>query len=215
MVKICSLLRRLHCEIHNTFYSLDINYDAIDSLGSFSLPLQPVHKNDCPDPMQETTRVLKNYSITKEVQYIIKGSGIRSAVQLAPSAFLASAAGCTGLIQEILPPRLQGIPEPYIKLGLNCWSQKHEQPPPPPSSAHQQKAWDAPVIEASYETLLETALEPRTRARLLAVASRGAGAWLNALPVAPLGLRMDNETTRIAASLRLGLPLCRPHQCLH
>ena len=71
------------------------------------------------------------------------------------------------------------------------------------------------MIEASYETLLETASEPRTRARLLAVASRGAGAWLNALPVAPLGLRMDNETTRIAVGLRLGLPLCRPHQCLH
>ena len=142
------------------------------------------------------------------------GIGIRSAVQLAPSAFLASAAGCTGLIQGILPPRLQGIPEPYIKLGLNYWSQKHEQPPPPPSSAHQQKAWDAPVIEASYETLFETASEPRTRARLLAVASRGAGVWLNALPVAPLGLRMDNETTRIAVGLHPGLPLCRPHQCL-
>ncbi len=42
------------------------------------------------------------------------GLGIRSAVQFAPSAFLASAAGSTNLICQTLPPRLQNIPYPVV-----------------------------------------------------------------------------------------------------
>ena len=41
------------------------------------------------------------------------------------------------------------------------------------------------------------------------------GAWLNALPVRSLGLRMDDATMRISMGLRLGLPLCQSHTCQH
>ena len=37
----------------------------------------------------------------------------------------------------------------------------------------------------------------------------------NTLPVASLGLRLDNKVVRITVGLRLGLPLCRPHRCVH
>ena len=30
-----------------------------------------------------------------------------------------------------------------------------------------------------------------------------------------MGLRLDNEVVRIAVGLRLSLPLCRPHRCIH
>ena len=30
-----------------------------------------------------------------------------------------------------------------------------------------------------------------------------------------LGLQMDDETVRVAVGLRLGTPLCRPHECSH
>ena len=53
------------------------------------------------------------------------------------------------------------------------------------------------------------------RARLLAVAAPESGAWLRALPVSALGLRMDDDTVRIAVGLRLGAPTCGPHQCRH
>ena len=41
------------------------------------------------------------------------------------------------------------------------------------------------------------------------------GAWLNALPVSALSLRMDDDTVHVAMGLRLGTPLCLPHVCHH
>ena len=54
-----------------------------------------------------------------------------------------------------------------------------------------------------------------SRARHLAAHTRESGAWLNALPVSALGLRMDDDTVRVAMGLRLGAPLCLPHVCHH
>ena len=51
--------------------------------------------------------------------------GIRSAVQLAPSAFLASAAGSSDLIHQILPPWLHDMPYSGSNDALNIWSQGH------------------------------------------------------------------------------------------
>ena len=55
----------------------------------------------------------------------------------------------------------------------------------------------------------------RMRARLLAVMTRESGAWLRALPVTALGLRMDDNTLRMAVGLRLGTPVCGAYQCQH
>ena len=63
--------------------------------------------------------------------------------------------------------------------------------------------------------LLENAPDARSQARLLAASTREAGAWLNALPISSLGLRMDDDTIRVAIGLRLGSSLCRPHVCAH
>ena len=63
--------------------------------------------------------------------------------------------------------------------------------------------------------LLEGSPNLSTRARLLAVATRESGVWLNVLLVSSLGLCMDNDVIRVAVGLRLGAPLCEPHHCLH
>ena len=62
---------------------------------------------------------------------------------------------------------------------------------------------------------MEEARDDVNRARLLASATKESGAWLHALPIASLGLRMDDDTIRIAVGLRLGVPICGHHMCRH
>ena len=58
------------------------------------------------------------------------------------------------------------------------------------------------------ERLLENASDERDQARIRAAFSKESGAWLQALPVSLPGLRMDDNTVRVAIGLRLGSPLC-------
>jgi len=92
--------------------------------------------------------------------------------------------------------------------ALASWTQGHDQPPPPIPAAHHQKEWDTPKVHATADLLLNGASDAVSPARPLATATKESGSWLNALPVSSLGLRMDNDTIRVAVGLRLGIPLC-------
>ena len=59
------------------------------------------------------------------------GIGVRRATQLAPPAFLASAAGCSSLINQIVPQRLRNTSDLAIAEAVHVWSRGHNQPPPP------------------------------------------------------------------------------------
>ena len=63
------------------------------------------------------------------------GIGIRRAAQLAPSAFLASAAGCSDLVHQILPLQLRDVPDPTVEQALAIWQQDLEELPPSGTSA--------------------------------------------------------------------------------
>ena len=65
------------------------------------------------------------------------------------------------------------------------------------------------------ESLLENAPDDMAHARLLAVSTKESGAWLHALSISSVGLRMDDNTVRAAVGQRLGSTLCRPHTCQH
>ena len=69
------------------------------------------------------------------------GLGVRSATQLAPSAFLASAAGCTYIIHELLPPRLRKTAYHAQEDTLQVWSEGLDASTPPALDAPRQKAW--------------------------------------------------------------------------
>ena len=231
------------------------------------------------------------------------GLGFRSAVQLAPSAFLASAAASSNLVSQILPARLQSLPAPYLDVALSRWSHGHDISPPSGSTqkawddtiaciqkawddtivstaasgstaciqkawddtivstaasgstaciqkawddtivstaasgstaciqkawddtivstaasgstACIQKAWDDTIVSTAAKSLSENAPDDLAQARLLASSSKVSGARLHALPISSLGLRMDDNTIRVAVGLRLGSTLCRPHSYQH
>ena len=74
--------------------------------------------------------------------------------------------------------------------------------------------WDAPLIESRFKTLLINKDTPVEKARLLALASHQASTWLTAIPISSLGLKLDNNTLRVAICLRLGTKICEPHTCI-
>ena len=97
--------------------------------------------------------------------------------------------------------------------ALSSWSSGHNSSPPPAAALCSQKSWDSIRSLAVFNSLLESAPDPPSHARLLACSVRESGAWLDVLPSSSLGLRMDDNTVRVAIGLRLGLPLCSPHTC--
>ena len=141
------------------------------------------------------------------------GLGIRSVTMLAPSAFLASTAGTSHIVQALLPPMTLLTTRPQEEEALRLWKSCSGSVDPPTGNATgTQKAWNRPVAVASASSLISEA-SPIARARLLASQQKEAGAWLTAPPLSALGLRMDNDSIRVAVGLHLGSALCIPHDC--
>ena len=95
------------------------------------------------------------------------------------------------------------------------WAAGHESEAPEDVAACKQRAWDSIRTKSTSQRLLDNAADEEERARLLAVMTKESGAWLRALPVTALGLRMDDSTVRVAVGLRLGTRICGAHACQH
>lgn len=81
------------------------------------------------------------------------------------------------------------------------------------TEANQQKRWYVPLVQQSFEKLLDqNSISDRDRARLLAVSQKESGHWLHAIPSSNIGTLLDDHSFRIAIGLRLG-PICHIHQC--
>ena len=69
-------------------------------------------------------------------------------MQLAPSAFLASAAANSNLTHHILPPRFQSSELLYIAEATKVWSTGLDLPHLSGPASHHQNAWDAIKVSA-------------------------------------------------------------------
>jgi len=143
------------------------------------------------------------------------GLGIRRVSSLAPSAFLASAAGTRDLQAKILRNCLTPI-DSAVDLVLALWSAKYDQSGvlcPVGEDAANQRSWDKPCVSADICRLKISLPDRRDQARLLALSAPHSGDWIHALPLSSCGLRLDDEAVRVAVGLRLGSKICEPHQC--
>jgi len=141
------------------------------------------------------------------------GLGIRSAVHVAPSAFLASANTSAPLISAMLSASGLNVADLDTTSSLQRWTSLGGVDPKSVLIPGSQRSWDAQVVSHSRDFLLDNLTDDVAQARLKAVMAPHSGDWLHALPLTAAGLRMSDEEVRIAAGLRLGSSLCAPHTC--
>ena len=113
------------------------------------------------------------------------GIGVRRVVQLAPSAYLASAVCTTDLTRSLLPTYLQSHQKLSLDSALSAWkdlASTFNDTAPPPISVGKQRNWDDLICKSESESLLSGTTDPVERARLLAALAEGSGDWLEALP---------------------------------
>jgi hypothetical protein len=141
------------------------------------------------------------------------GLGIRSAVMLAPSAFLASNAGTMELVKNILPENFSHY-QGNDPDALSKWRvfSGDEDVLPEQSLIAKQSAWDVICVKYALLSLQNEQVSNSDHARLLASTEKGSGDWLFAPAISSLSLRMSDDTIRIAASIRLGAIVCQPHE---
>ena len=136
------------------------------------------------------------------------GLGHRSADDQALPANLSSRESCRRLVSAILPPPSDPSVENADDV-ITTWA---------PSGL---KILDDPVRQSNLDTLhcsaLVTALKPilsqHRLACFVAATCKESGACLNCLPSTAIGCRLDNDSLRIAVSIRLGLRVSTPHRC--
>ena len=86
-------------------------------------------------------------------------------------------------------------------------------PPPSDEVYGKQKCCDRKITEQIFSMLLANCISKIDKARILASKAAHTGDWLNAPLITSIGLRMSNETIRVAVGLRLEAKLCEHHQC--
>ena len=97
---------------------------------------------------------------------------------------------------------------------MDYWEEKVDQSPPCTEYRKKQSSWDDPLVEQTFNSLLAATVDPSSKARLLATATKESRAWLNDLPAGHLGTKLDDDSIRIATGLRLGANIVEEHTCV-
>ena len=82
-----------------------------------------------------------------------------------------------------------------------------------PKDRSVQKLWDEPRSSLRYEGLLQNG-NSEEKAILLSTSSEDSSAWVHAVPISSLGLKLENSSFKIACGLRIGAKICVPYRCI-
>ena len=140
------------------------------------------------------------------------GLGVRLASEVALPAYLSSVRASQGTTFSLLSQEIRQEQNVFFNRGCEEWKAKLGVTDLPINPIFQ-SAWDKPLCHKQLQDLIENAPTDCERARLLAVSSEGASAFLNALPLASCGLKLSDIELPVVCSLRIGSTLCHPHKC--
>jgi hypothetical protein len=154
---------------------------------------------------------------TSNIQYSLPvclgGLGIRASVDISIPAFLSSSHGTIAGVNALFPKLNHLQDNIFFNSAKNIWLSRLGPTAELPGNQSIQASWDLPYCQKKYDDLLSSAQSKAVKARLKAVASPHSSDWLNAVPVASLGLKLSDSNIRVACGLRLGSPLCHTHLC--
>ena len=107
-------------------------------------------------------------------------------------------------IRACLPDRLgNSVLDPVVDRAVQFWQNVAgpvQAGTDAPQHPQRQKTWDEPGSKATMQGLIDAASTEPDRARLLAVSTPHSSDWLNALPAASLGMKLEN--TQPSSGLR-------------
>ena len=87
----------------------------------------------------------------------------------------------SGLVRSLLPANeVDGTTN--LTEGMDLWRKRSGKPLPSEELRILQHVWDEALVDKSFNDIFDSTADPSFRGRLLSVATKESGAWLNVLP---------------------------------
>jgi len=96
----------------------------------------------------------------------------------------------------LLPSSLQSKTGTLDRYFIEVCEQRKRTTPIIPPFNQRQKKWNLPLLDATLSLLLNTAPNQAAVARLSAVSAEHAGAFLYAIPINVISMRMDDKSSK-------------------
>ena len=137
----------------------------------------------------------------------LAGFGIGSAFLTSSAAFIASYTANVHMVSRVVGEHCE---HPSYDLAVSHFEDiSNSKLPTHPSK---QRDLCATIYKHRFGALLQSSTESGTK-RLHGAAAPGAGAWLEAIPAASLGLHLSPDQVRTAVALRVGSTISSPYRC--
>ena len=156
----------------------------------------------------------RNWTFQSTLPVALGGLRVRSAVNLSLPAFLSSVHACSTHVRKLLPNFHNILDDSYYKSAKILYLEKIGNNSSFLGNPSVQAAWDMQYAKLKHEKLISSSTSDLKKARVLAVFSKQASSWLNAIPKASLGLKINGSQLRTSCALRLGSLLCIAHTCV-